>query len=169
VVGIGLGRRLGLVSGLLVIGLALLGLLAAFWRESAAGSAPLFSYLIGTLALGPIAEELYFRGAWLDFAARSFPKAAAAPLVSTAFGLLHVPQGGLVPMLILSLLLCAITLYTRSVLGAIGAHVLWNALVGLRLVPNNPGRWEVVLVASVAIGLAFALAWLLRRESDDCA
>jgi len=119
--------------------------------------------VVPLLLLAPAAEELYFRGLLLDHLTRRFGPGAAICFVSGLFGLVHWPQGHALPMMVLSLALCAATLYSGSVIWAIVLHAAWN---GLALYHNGGGPAGAVAAAGsllVLVGAA-ALGFLDSRK-----
>ena len=112
--------------------------------------------------LVPLAEELYFRGLLLDVLVRLVGKAAALVASSLLFGLLHLPQGLLLPMTVLAVLLGLTALWTRSVVWAAALHVAWNALAVIRVAPADQ-RWALMLAGCVAIA-ALTLWGLVTRH-----
>jgi len=151
------GRRTG--GPALLCGVLALGLLAAsaWWPVRSGHSvAPLLQSLCLVL-LVPTAEELFFRGLLLDQLRRGFGLPVAVVGVSALFGLLHAPQGAFWPMAVLSMVLCAVTGLTASVLWAAVLHVAWNAASVLVREPSPSHRW---VLAAVAGGLLVgASAW----------
>ncbi len=103
-------------------------------------------------ALVPVAEELFFRGVLLADLRRRWGGFGAALLVSTIFAAMHAPMGQHLPMAVLSLVLCGLTLWSGSVLWAIGLHIAWNSLAVLKLLPPD-GRGP-----NLALGLLLLVA-----------
>lgn len=151
------GRRPVLASVGLLAALAGVCAFGALWPHTGRHSPtpPLVAILVA-----PLAEELYFRGAWLDFGARTLGRPAAVVLVSVLFGLVHLPQGLHVLMFAVSLPLCLVALSTGSVVWAFGAHALWNALaVVSRLPPGErlmPVTWAIA-AAALTLTASYAL------------
>lgn len=80
------------------------------------------------VAAGPVAEEAFFRGLVLQGLVPRLGRGWALFLSSAAFGLWHGHPGLMVPTFVAGLLLGAVTLATRSLWPAVGAHMLENAL-----------------------------------------
>ncbi len=114
----------------------------------------------------PMAEELYFRGLLLPALAARWGGAAATALVSLLFAWLHLSQGIFVPMLMLSLALCVLTLLTGTTLWAVGAHLTWNTAALVREIPPGQGRWQLVLVSLVALTAIVGWGLATRRDRE---
>jgi len=85
--------------------------------------------LVGVL--GPLFEELLFRG-WLQGALRSrFSAAATVLLVSLIFALVHIDPPGLVRLFTLGLALSYLRERTGSLVPSIVLHCCWNSITFL--------------------------------------
>jgi len=80
----------------------------------------------------PFAEEVYYRGILLDHLCFHTNRVVAVLLVSLLFGLMHLPQANCVAMILVSLVLCVLTLYTRQLGWAMALHGAWNLLLAYR-------------------------------------
>ena len=152
------GRRI-LISAILA-GIVILAMapMTVFWPDRSGGVA--VDSLAGRVLLVlfiPVAEELFFRGLLLDNLTGIFKsKIMAAVLTSVLFGLAHLTSGNtiVVTMTVLSAVLCAITLHTRSLLWPIALHMGWNALAAIRQAPPGHERWIIAgICAAVMIAL----------------
>jgi membrane protease YdiL (CAAX protease family) len=90
--------------------------------------------ILFALTLGPVCEELIFRGFLLPLLARTFGRVAAVVLAATAFALLHGPQNAWTwqVILLIGLAGCAfgwMRLATGSTAAAALMHVGYNSLV----------------------------------------
>ncbi len=153
--------------GLVAAGLALAFpfVVAGAWSSGVGATEPaVLARHLALVLLVPVAEELYFRGILLERLAASFGPVTAVGAVGPLFGLLHWPQGLLLPMTVLSIVLCAVALATRSVLWAVTLHVGWNAAAVVRSLPRGPERWAIAGAAAGAIVIVSLLA--LRRSAD---
>jgi membrane protease YdiL (CAAX protease family) len=122
------------------------------------------------IVLVPAAEELYFRGLLLDHLRRASNGTTAAILVSVLFAILHVPQERHLPMAVLSVALCRVTLRSGSLLWAVVMHTIWNATVVIIRLPIGPALWAVAggSAAVVLVGLVRGhLTTDRRNETDD--
>jgi len=129
--------------------------------------------LAGTAAVlvGPLAEELLFRGLLFRLARGRWGFAGAAVLTAVFFGLLHGQPWNLFGLIGRGLLLAALYEWTGSLLAPVAAHAAHNALtLGVlvrargdldREVLTGPAGW--VFVAVCAGLLAGLLVWLRRR------
>ncbi len=151
---------LALLCGGLAVGV---GAFAHYWPPAVADS-PLLPGLALVL-LVPLAEELFFRGVMLDQLARAVGRLAAVAVGGLVFGLLHQPQGLMVPMTVLALVLGAAALASRSVLWAVALHLAWNALAVLRATPPDR-RWVFALAAVVALAVVAVVGLLTRERSE---
>jgi membrane protease YdiL (CAAX protease family) len=104
-------------------------------------------------ALVPLAEELFFRGVLLADLRRRWGGFGAALLVTTIFAAMHAPMGQHAPMALLSLVLCGVSLWSGSVLWALGLHITWNSLAVIKLLPPGLDR-----LPNLALGLLMLVA-----------
>ncbi|MSQ40857.1 MAG: CPBP family intramembrane metalloprotease [Dehalococcoidia bacterium] len=85
------------------------------------------------VGLGPLAEEIFFRGFLLRGLAPRLGGAGAAIVSSLIFAIAHLTPGVLAPIFILGLLLSWLYLKTRSIVPGLIAHSAQNALALLAL------------------------------------
>lgn len=157
-------RRLATALGLLGLAAAVMVGFALLWPRGGGGlDADRFLRGLALQALIPVAEELFFRGLLLADLRRRWGGFGASLLVTAIFAALHAPMGQQLPMAVLSLILCGVTLRTGSVLWAVGLHVAWNSLAVLKVLPPGTDR-----VPTLAVGLLLLVAigaWgYARRE-----
>ena len=137
--------------------ICLVFLFAAFWPASGLalrGGDKVRAVLL--ISLIPLAEELFFRGAMLQWASERMGPALGSLLVTCLFGLLHLPQGIAVATTatLLSAALCASVLTSGSVIWAVLFHLGWNTLAVLRPGPPPGDRWFIAgLAAALMVGL----------------
>jgi membrane protease YdiL (CAAX protease family) len=81
--------------------------------------------------LGPIAEEIFFRGYVLPGLIKRFGIGRSLLLSSLMFGLFHIDLGAIVPTFVLGLALGWVYLKTGSIWPAIFAHGLHNTVAVL--------------------------------------
>lgn len=152
------GRRI--LVGAILAGIVTLAMapMAALWPDRSAGAA--VNSTVGRVLLVlfvPVAEEIFFRGLLLDRLNEILrSRIMAAVLTSVLFGLAHLTSGNtiVVTMTVLSAVLCAITLHTRSLLWPIALHMGWNALAVIRQAPPGHERWIIAgICAAVMIAL----------------
>jgi uncharacterized protein len=111
----------------------------------------LFSvFSIGAIIVGPIVEELVFRGIILDFLKNKYNNRAALIVSSVAFGLIHVHPNQVVIALIIGFMLGFLFIKTNSLLLVILIHSLTNLtsilngeLRGILLMSENPMKYLV--------------------------
>ena len=152
------GRRI--LVGAILIGVVILVmvLMAALWPDRCAGATvdPMVGAVL-LVFLVPVAEELFFRGLLMDNLTGILKsRIMAAVLTSVLFGLAHITAGNImvITMMVLSTVLCAITLHTRSLLWPVALHMGWNALAVIRQAPPGHERWIIAgISATVLIAL----------------
>lgn len=149
-------------AGMVGVFALMLATAACFWPASRTlGTPPLLLEATAVILLVPLAEELYFRGAWLAILRAKLGAIASTLVVSIVFGLLHRGQGQLLFMLLASCALCALTLWTRTILWAVAVHAVWNALTLVVRLPPGTGRLGVA--AAVTVVALVAIVWQLSR------
>jgi membrane protease YdiL (CAAX protease family) len=94
--------------------------------DEAGGSIIVTVVLVGIL--GPIAEEIFFRGFVLPGLVKRFGVVRALLLSSLIFGLFHIDPGAIVPTFALGLVLGWVYLKTGSIWPAMFAHGLHNTV-----------------------------------------
>ncbi|MDG0867052.1 CPBP family intramembrane glutamic endopeptidase [Candidatus Lucifugimonas marina] len=97
--------------------------------DEAGGSIVVTIVLVGIL--GPIAEEIFFRGYVLPGLVKKFGIGWALLLSSVMFGLFHIDLGAIVPTFALGLALGWVYLKTGSIWPAMFAHGLHNTVAVL--------------------------------------
>lgn len=88
------------------------------------GSGAFVQTLLKSALLAPICEEFFFRG-YLLHALAPQGRLRAAAAVSLCFALVH-PLDGFVPLALLGMLLCWMTLHTQSLLAPVLVHGMYN-------------------------------------------
>ena len=113
--------------------------------------------------LGPLAEEFFFRGICLGFLIRKTDSRwIASILVSLLFVLMHLPElGEGIGLFLISVVLCAIAINTRSLFWPTLIHCGWNLCNVAWLAPASAARSTVVLMISAALLVLSAYARLL--------
>lgn len=114
------------------------------------------------LLLGPVSEELIFRGAILDRFYLAFPYWVANLLQAALFGLYHmnVVQG--IYAFMLGMMLGMIRYVTKSILPAMAAHILFNAtsyLLGI-IFPEGKDIAAGQMIFVLLFGILFACTGL---------
>jgi len=97
--------------------------------DEAAGNIVSTVILVGIV--GPIAEEIFFRGYVLPGLINRFGIVGALIISSLIFGFFHVDPGAIVPTFILGLALGWVYLKTGSIWPAVFAHGLHNTFAVL--------------------------------------
>lgn len=129
-------------------------------RDSVAGA---LLYVLYLCLLGPFLEEVLFRGIILH-ALKPYGRVAAIVVSTLLFAVFHSNPVQIPVALFVGVLLAFLTLETKSIWPAVGAHVFNNSFVSLPevLFPGNVemrGWWSIL---SAAIGLAALAVYVIR-------
>lgn len=122
---------------------------------------------LSVILVAPITEELVFRGLFLK-KLQKYGLWYSSVIVSLLFALIHgnIPQG--VGAFFVSLILCAVTLKSNSLIPAIIIHML-NNLIG-QLSDYNNEVWQtiitVVIIVVMIIGIILLISELLKKRSS---
>lgn len=119
---------LGILAASLVFPAAIADWLAEPDTGTAAGWAGTFFSMAGVIGLGPVVEELVFRGVLLQLWARRWGVKAAVIGTSALFGVLHAD---LVGSLAFGVVVAVLYLRTGSLLVPIAVHALFNSIAAL--------------------------------------
>lgn len=93
----------------------------------------------------PVIEEIFFRGIVLNIFWRVFESPVIASVVVTAiFALLH-PAYSVYQILLVSLFLCWVAIFTRNLLWSVVFHMIWNALTIVYLMPSLIYKFYIFL------------------------
>ena len=95
------------------------------WLES--------GYILVTVIAAPVYEELIFRGILFPYIARHVGVAGGVLAVSAAFALIHSHIPSILPLFLLSVVLCLAYWRTGSLWVSIGIHAIFNAIGALAL------------------------------------
>lgn len=95
------------------------------WLES--------GYLLVTIVAAPLYEELIFRGILFPYIARQVGVAGGVLAVSAAFALIHSHIPSILPLFLLSVVLCMAYWRTGSLWVSIGIHAIFNAIGALAI------------------------------------
>jgi hypothetical protein len=122
-------------------------------------------WLVGAALLvitfAPIAEELFFRGFFYRALRTKLPIAAAAVLVGTLFGIIHLGStpAEVIPVLaFLGIIFCLVYEKTGTLFSVIGLHALNNTLA----FGAGTGEWAIAgIVGCLTLGAVLLLAWRL--------
>jgi membrane protease YdiL (CAAX protease family) len=95
------------------------------WLES--------GYILVTIVAAPVYEELVFRGILFPYLARCIGVTGGVVAVSTAFALIHFHIPSILPLFLLSVVLCLAYWRTGSLWVSIGIHAIFNAIGALAL------------------------------------
>ena len=169
VAGVRWGLLPAMVLGILALSNVLDGLLTLFGLSDQ-GTLKLMTDVIGSarggelalvllvLALGAgLAEELFFRGFLQTRLSQRLPPAVAIAIASVCFGIMHLDPVHSPVAALLGLYLGWITERTGSIVPAIVAHVVNNAMavLGARWpLPETEGLRYALLAISAVVGLA---------------
>lgn len=129
-------------------------------RDSVAGA---LLYVLYLCLLGPFLEEVLFRGIILH-TLKPYGRTAAIVVSTLLFAVFHSNPVQLPVALFVGGLLAFLTLETKSIWPAVGAHVFNNSFVSLPevLFPGNvemSGWWSLL---SAAIGVAALTVYVIR-------
>lgn len=125
----------------------------------------LLSYLLIILVV-PVAEELFFRGLLLSHLKETMGVAASIAIITLLFGLVHVHQGLLFEMALLSLVLCITAFLSRTVVSCIVLHAGWNTLSILNQGPPLQMKWLLTISAVVSVILIVYVNLLIQRRAN---
>ncbi|RKY38663.1 MAG: hypothetical protein DRP72_01360, partial [Candidatus Omnitrophota bacterium] len=90
------------------------------------------------LFLGPVVEELFFRGFLFSWLRKRFSFGLSTLVVSFIFAVLHKRVDNFLPIIILSVVLCFIYERTQNILNSIFIHSLHNFLGVLLILSLKP-------------------------------
>ncbi len=160
------GRRTTWMLAALALGCALAIAFTLWWpRGDGAVTANRIAKAWLLVLVVPLSEEFFFRGLVLADLRRRWGGPGAALLVTALFAAMHAPMGQHVPMGVLSLILCGVTLASGSVLWAVGLHTAWNAMAVIKLLPPGPERaWVLAPALLLAVTIA---AWGYHTRSPS--
>ena len=138
---------------------------AAAGGAQAAASSRFAAMIVKSVLLAPVCEEVFFRGYLLQALSRS-GSLRASVIVSLCFALVHtLAPAQLAGYVLLSLLLCWMTLHTQSILAPVIVHAAYNfALIALESfgLAGFMTGWSMFACAARLAGCAAFLA-VLRR------
>ena len=96
------------------------------------GSGPiLFIFTVFVAGLGPVLEEVFFRGFAYPALRERFGIPVSPAFTAAAFAALHMNALAFVPIFLLGLFLCYLYESSGSLVPSISAHVLHNTLMVL--------------------------------------
>jgi membrane protease YdiL (CAAX protease family) len=126
------------------------------------------SVLIGfgvmTCVVAPVAEEFFFRGFMFRVLAERTNVALGSIITGAIFGLVHLPSGDLVGVLVLSLFgvaLCLVLWRTASLIPCIMLHAFHNS-ISFGFTKELPW-WGFLLLIAVSVTTTLALSLLALR------
>lgn len=162
---------IGVCSGMFVaIGLDLLPLpkqILEAYEQSSSGLLGNQSavMIIATVILGPIVEEVIFRGLVLSRLRCVFPASVAVIFSSVLFGLTHGQLLWMAYAFLLGILLSAIAVKTGSILPSLCVHVSFN-LVGSFINRLPISGIAEVFVCIAALILTVTLLWFVLKSEN---
>jgi uncharacterized protein len=126
------------------------------------------------IAIGPLVEELFFRGALFRGLRRVHPDSVVVPVIALLFSAAHIDTRAMLPLFVLGLFLGLLRTGSGSLLPALIAHMAFNA-VGifelLRAQPNPetdtaplPAAWSAGGLAATLV-LTALFVYVARRSS----
>lgn len=86
--------------------------------------------------VGPVSEELFFRGFFFSRVTHTYSKRAGYILTSLFFALPHFYLINSIPIFLLSLILCYMAL-NENIWAAVGAHVFFNTTVFINMLLHS--------------------------------
>ncbi|MBI5536189.1 MAG: CPBP family intramembrane metalloprotease [Deltaproteobacteria bacterium] len=126
------------------------------------------------IAVGPLIEELFFRGALQRGLRRVYPDATVVPLVAVLFAAAHQDARAMLPLFIVGLMLCTLRSGSGSLLPPLIAHMCFNAVGIFEMLRGQgsaetettplPLSWSVAGIAATAVFTA-AFVLVARRSS----
>jgi membrane protease YdiL (CAAX protease family) len=129
-------------------------------------------YFIAVLLVGPIVEELLFRGLILRSLLKRYNRLVAIIFSSILFALLHVKFGdtfysSIIHSFAFSVLLSWVMILTENIRTVIVFHILWNLFnyvlpVLIGFIPNLENHILVLLIVTVILTVVFAYLGLIR-------
>ncbi len=123
--------------------------------------------MLVVLFIGPIFEEIIFRGAIFSILKNNIPLIPSVIIQAILFGLLHGnPLQGIYAFA-LGIVLCLIYLYTRSILGDMLCHIIFNFL-GSAILPVLFAIFPSILML-IILGILFLVAafYFYRRTTSS--
>lgn len=139
--------------------------IVAFYEEVFAGIDPIFMFL-GVVLIGPICEEIVFRGIILEGLLKNYSHQKAVVFSAVIFGLIHLIPIQVINAFFMGIVLGWIYLKTRSLWVCIALHVINNGLsvllgdAGTESTRTMIGN-DVLYIASFAV--AAFIAFLAYR------
>ncbi len=106
-------------------------------------------------------EEILFRGIFLDELISRYTRFTSCLIVSVIFSTIHLDAGNVIPQFILSMFLCELTLFSKSIIIPIITHFVHNIFVILlqphfaELISDNKWVFIAVCIAMSAIGVNY--------------
>ncbi|MDR2605822.1 MAG: CPBP family intramembrane metalloprotease [Oscillospiraceae bacterium] len=121
-------------------------------------SAPLWLQYLTVAIIGPIFEELIFRGVVLARSLYWMPKWLAVAVSSVLFGIWHLNAVQLIYAIPLGILMSLLYIRYRNLLLCIAAHIACNALsVTLNYIGENPTANIIISIVLIVITIVAAL------------
>jgi len=132
--------------------------------------------ILNIVVLGPILEELLFRGAATKELLKRYSPAVAILLSALLFGVFHINPAQVVFAFLFGLILAWVYYRTRSLVPCIMLHMLNNGVSTYftlafsdssihKLVPPQQLQWSILLAAVVFVASTY-MVWLLSRRLD---
>lgn len=93
-------------------------------------------YILTAILIAPVFEEIVFRGLVFPCLVKQIGLAGGTLAVSLIFGLLHFHLPSVVPLMLLSAVLCMAYWRTGSLWASIGTHAIFNSVTIVALIIN---------------------------------
>lgn len=90
-------------------------------------------YILAAIVVAPIYEELIFRGILFPYISKHIGVTGGVLAVSILFGLIHFHVPSILPLFLLSVVLCLAYWRTGSLWVSIGIHAIFNAIGALAI------------------------------------
>jgi membrane protease YdiL (CAAX protease family) len=126
--------------------------------------AVLAGFALLTCVVAPLTEEFFFRGFMFQALRERMPVAPAALIGGAAFGVVHLPGGVLLSVLVLTafgVVLCLVLWKTGSLLPCIALHALHNS-ISFGFTKELPW-WGFLLLVAGSVMTTLAVSLLVIR------
>lgn len=125
--------------------------------------------ILSVVIIGPITEEIIFRGLVYSRLKKVMPMAVAVVLASLTFGLMHGQSVWIVYAFLLGIILNLVVIKTGSLWCSILLHVLFNLMGGLVIPAIVPEGWSdgvyAVIAAAAAVVVIAELIVLVKKSA----
>ncbi|WP_206529883.1 CPBP family intramembrane glutamic endopeptidase, partial [Clostridium perfringens] len=112
--------------------------------------------LIITIVLIPIYEEIFYRGVIFGYLRRNFNIIVAIIGQALVFGLMHLNLVQIIYTFILGIVLALVYMYSKSIIGNISVHIIFN-LLGILIIPKLLMNFPKTSIFLLIIGAGFII------------